>query len=186
MTHFEEPIQVNTLVRSLAPLPSRTVNQRRSRSTSLMRRRSASEIRNPEPYRRLTVTSYGGEGRARILRTSGRISTAGTRTGRFDRTTSSSHGSSNLSSSQCKIKNPVKRLIQRGRSHLPSDSEIGQESFHFMFAHLTWMSLALKQDEPLGPSHIRLFSTVAVVLGPNNPAHAVQSFLGHVLPSNQI
>ena len=104
---FSQQLSGKTVIRSFAPLPSRTAKQRRSRSISLMRRRSASEIRKPEPYRRLTTRSYGGDSRARMLRTSGRLSTTGTRTGRFARTTSSSQGSSISSTSRYKNRIPL-------------------------------------------------------------------------------
>src|SRR5688572_7174281 len=73
-----------------------------------------------------------------------------------------------------KKENCVQRLILRRGGDLVLYGEIAQKRSQLRRAHLPRVALAVKQNEPPDPLHVRLFGTDAVVPHPNQLAYLVQ------------
>jgi hypothetical protein len=81
------------VIRSLKPLPSRTINSCRSNSTSFTRRSLMHSIKRiPVPYNNLAINSGVPCKRSSKRLTSACVNTAGRRRGTFACSTLSSHG----------------------------------------------------------------------------------------------
>jgi hypothetical protein len=74
-----------------------------------------------------------------------------------------------------------KRLVLRRRRHLAVNGQRRQELFEFRRAHLFWVAVVVKPDEPANPVQIRLFGPIAHVPRPDAIPDLIQKArrLGH-------
>jgi hypothetical protein len=67
-------------------------------------------------------------------------------------------------------------LILRGRRHMALHRKMRQKRLDLGRPHVSWMLLAVKQNEAPNPLNILRFRPDAVMLDPNSVAHLVKQF----------
>jgi hypothetical protein len=74
-------------------------------------------------------------------------------------------------------------LALRRGGDLPIDGQVRQECGYFLFSHLSWMALVVKEDKVLDPSKVGLGGSDTVVTDANGVAGLLEEFRhGKVLP----
>lgn len=72
--------------------------------------------------------------------------------------------------------NGTEGLILSGGSYFALGGEVGNEGFDFGNAHVSGMAFVMKENEPLCPFYIGVFSAIGVVLGSKGVPHLVEEF----------